>query len=343
MKFSICIPNYNYAHYLPLTFASIRESTYRNLEVVVSDNASTDNSLEVIKLASQNFQHFSFQVNLVNLGFGPNLDKAAGLATGDYLIMLSSDDLMDSEALGTYHRLTQFRPRAILSSAWDIIDSQGIVTGRTGPNPKIWSKDDIDDELSKEFGCKVYRVKGNILLKRSLLQMATPFNFCTVAYPNDLYTKVGGYEATRLINPDKWFHWKLLTHAEEAIYIDKSLFKYRWHSQNQTAQQLNTGYLKYMMDEYRNTMEVTPTMLESASLSRKEFIKAFIERDIVLHGLGEFSKGRWLKAFRIYHFGWATYPGQMVLNIMTNVLLLALISSPLCAYGISWLRKLSKQ
>lgn len=339
MKFSICIPNYNYAHYLPQTFASIRESTHQNLEIVVSDNASTDNSLEVIRQEQQKFQHFSFQVNPVNLGFAPNLDKAASLATGDYLIMLSSDDIMNKDALATYHKLARAKPSAVLSSAWDIIDSQGAIIGRTGPNPKIWNKEDIDQELSKEFGCPVYRIKSVIVLKRCLQQMATPFNFCTVAYPKEMYMRVGGYEATRLINPDKWFHWKLLTQAEEAIYVDKSLFQYRWHNQNQTAQQLNTGYLKYMVDEYRNTMEITPAMLAYAGMEKKEFVRAFIRKDVVHHGLGEFSKGRWLKSLRIFFFGLSAYPGEMIWNKYFLVYWIALLSSPVTSWLISKIRK----
>lgn len=339
MKFSICIPNYNYAHYLPLTFASIRNSTYQNLEVVVSDNASTDTSLEVIRDEKQKFQHFAFQVNPVNLGFAPNLDKAAALATGDYMIMLSSDDMMDKNALATYHKLAQLKPNAVLSSAWDIIDSNGAITGRTGPNAKIWSKADLDTELSKELGCPVYRMKSNVVLKRCFQQMATPFNFCTVAYPKNLYTRAGGYEATRLINPDKWFHWKLLTQAEEAIYVDKALFQYRWHNLNQTAQQLNTGYLKYLVDEYRNTMEITPAMLSYAGFERKEFVKAFIQKDIIHHGLGEFSKGRWLKSLRVFFFGLSVYPGSMLVNKYFVIYCAALLSSPITSWLISKVKR----
>jgi len=339
MRFSICIPNYNYAHYLPLTFASIRNSTYHNLEVVVSDNASTDTSPEVIRHEKQKFQHFVFQVNPINFGFAPNLDKAASLATGDYLIMLSSDDIMDRDALATYHRLAQVRPNAVLSSAWDIIDSQGSIIGRTGPNPKIWTKEHIDAELSKEFGCPVYRMKSDLLLKRCFQQMATPFNFCTVAYARGLYARAGGYEATRLINPDKWFHWKLLTHAEEAIYVDKALFQYRWHNQNQTAQQLNSGYLKYLVDEYRNTMEVTPAMLAHAGFEKKEFVQAFIQKDIIHHGLGEFSKGRWLKSLRVFFFGLSTYPGSMLRNKYFIIFWIALVSSPITSWLISKVKR----
>lgn len=339
MKFSICIPNYNYAAYLGATFKSILDVNYSDIEVVVSDNASTDGSLEIIRETAQKFRFFNYQVNSTNVGFAPNLDKAAALATGDYLILLSSDDLIKKEAIATYNKVIEQIPGAVVSSAFDIIDSNGNKTGRSGPNPKIWMKEDIDENLSKELGCPVYKVKSHLVLKRSLLRVATPFNFCTVAYPRSAYTRVGGYEATRLINPDKWFHWKLLSQVEEVVYIDKSLFKYRWHGNNQTAQQLSSGHLKYMVDEYRNTMEMTPAILSHAGISREDFIEAFIQLDIYKHGLGEFSKGRWLKALRIYFFGLSTYPAKMIWNKFFLVFSFALVSTPVGSRAISLIRK----
>jgi glycosyltransferase involved in cell wall biosynthesis len=339
MKFSICIPNFNYAHYLGLTFESIRNQEFKDYEVVISDNASTDGSIDLIKEASKKFSNFNYQVNKTNIGFAPNLDKAAELASGDYMIMLSSDDLMEKQALSCYADLLTNIPNAVLSSAWDIIDSNGKNIGRNGPKPAIWKQTDIDAHLSEIFKCDVYKVKSNTILNRSLLTMSTPFNFCTVAYSRRAYEQCGGYEATRLINPDKWFHWKLLTKVEDVIYIDKSLFSYRWHNQNQSAQQQNTGYLKYMVDEYRNTMEITTETLAFAGIKKFELINAFIKRDVYQHGLGEFSKGRWLKSLRIFFFGLSTYPGRMIKNRYFILYILALLTSPLGSWLIHKFRK----
>ena len=49
MKFSVCIPNYNYEAFIERTIRSVLEQDYDDLEVVVADNASTDNSVEVVR------------------------------------------------------------------------------------------------------------------------------------------------------------------------------------------------------------------------------------------------------------------------------------------------------
>ena len=65
------------------------------------------------------------------------------------------------------------------------------------------------------------------LLRRCLAQMNNPFNFAATCYPRRLYQAVEGYGAGRLINPDKYFHWKLLAVAERAYFVDRPLFAYR--------------------------------------------------------------------------------------------------------------------
>ena len=46
--FSICIPNYNYAHYLGETIESVLNQNFEDFEICIADNASNDNSWEVI-------------------------------------------------------------------------------------------------------------------------------------------------------------------------------------------------------------------------------------------------------------------------------------------------------
>src|SRR5512142_3007624 len=95
--FSICIPNFNYARYIGETIKSVLDQTYPNYEIVVVDNASTDNSVEIVRsFGSDRIRLFQ---NEYNVGFAPNLDRAAMRALHPYIIMLSSDDLMRPTAL----------------------------------------------------------------------------------------------------------------------------------------------------------------------------------------------------------------------------------------------------
>ena len=48
LKFSICIPNYNYGSYIGETIKSVLKQTYKNYEIIVVDNASTDDEILLI-------------------------------------------------------------------------------------------------------------------------------------------------------------------------------------------------------------------------------------------------------------------------------------------------------
>ena len=69
ISFSICIPNFNYAQYIGETIQSVLDQTYQNFEIIIADNASTDNSVEVVQ---------SFDDNRIRLAHG---DRVADLHT----------------------------------------------------------------------------------------------------------------------------------------------------------------------------------------------------------------------------------------------------------------------
>jgi glycosyltransferase involved in cell wall biosynthesis len=316
MKFSVCIPNYNYAQYLGRTLDSVLGQTGVELEIAISDNASTDASVEVMR--GKQDARIQVAVNPCNVGFAGNLDRAARLARGDVMLMLSSDDLMRAGTLATYARLYETlgadAGRAVITASSEIIDPADTVTGRIGPDAETWRPGDLVSGLPVAAGVRVYRVEGAELLRRCLGTMKNPFNFLATAYPRAVYERVGGYGGGRLINPDKWFHWKLCGAGTVCYYVDAPLFAYRVHPNNQTAQQAASGALKLLIDDYASVIEVDGKLLEQLGLSRAEVEKAFVERDIARHGLAELARGRTVKARRILGFGTAVYPGHALRN-----------------------------
>jgi glycosyltransferase involved in cell wall biosynthesis len=316
MKFSICIPNYNYAPYLGKTIRSVLDQEGADFEVLVSDNASTDGSVAVVRELGDPRIHL--HVNACNVGFAGNLDRAARLATGDCMIMLSSDDLMRAGALATYRKLwDHLGPLAsgvIASATWEIIDPEDRVTGYGGPDPGLWLPSDRKPELESVVGAPVYGVAADELLRRCLPQMKNPFNFAATVYAARLYHQVEGYGGGRMINPDKWFHWKALSAAGMAYFIDARLFAYRWHGNNQMAQETATGALKYLIDEYVSTLELDAALLGRLGVTRESVAEAFVEYDIARHGLATLACGQRVRARRILDFGRAAYPWQVRRN-----------------------------
>lgn len=310
MTFSICIPNYNYEHYLGRTLQSVMEQEYQDFEVVIADNASTDRSVEIARAFGD--PRIRVSVNARNVGFAGNLDRAGRMATGEVMIMLSSDDLMRPDALATYRNVFEAveGERAVLCATADRIDAEDAPAGHLGPDPALWTEADRHSELEARLGAPVYRVDAATLLQRCLQTMKNPFNFLATAYPRALYEAVEGYGGGRLMNPDKWFHWKLLTAADTAYFIDRPLFAYRWHANNQTAQQARMGALKYLVDEYVATLELEAEVLHHLGLTRDAVIDAFIEYDVARHGLATLARGNRAKARRILRFGRAVYPAH---------------------------------
>ncbi|MGD9722098.1 MAG: glycosyltransferase family 2 protein [Pirellulales bacterium] len=331
MKFSVCIPNYNYERFLGRTIQSILDSTDQDFEVLVSDNASTDGSVDVVKRF--NDPRIRLRVNACNVGFSGNLDRAATMAGGQWLIMLSSDDLMRPAALATYSRLfDQLGERgesSVVSSSWDVIDADDRTTSQTGPDATVWHASDRKPELEAAVGAPVYGVAGKELLRRCLRMMKNPFNFAATVYPARLYRAVEGYGGGRLYNPDKWFHWRVLGQAEMAYFVDQRLFAYRWHASNQMAQEKTASALKFLVDEYVSTLEIDNQLLESVGMTRDELRGAFAEYDIGRHGLATLARGDRIRARQILDFGRATYPDHCRRNRKTQALRALLALGPL--------------
>jgi glycosyltransferase involved in cell wall biosynthesis len=332
MKFSICIPNYNYEKYLGRTIQSVLDQTGAEFEILVSDNASTDRSREIV--SGFNDPRIRLHTNACNVGFAANLDRAARMATGDRMLMLSSDDLLRGGTLAMYRAffaaLGPAADRAVASAAVDVIDAEDQTIGRVGlPANGVWRDSDRAPELDTIAGGPVYRVGGRELLRRCVLAMQNPFQFAATVYPRSLYDAVEGYGGGRQMNPDKWFHWKLLSRAETAYFIDWPVSAYRWHASNQTAQQSGSGALKYLVDEYVSTFEIDNRLLEEIGLQRADIERAFVEYDIGRHGLATLGRGQRRQARRIYHYGKAAYPLHAGKNRHVRALALLLGFGPI--------------
>jgi glycosyltransferase involved in cell wall biosynthesis len=93
MKISICIPQYNRIAYLLKSLKQIEAQDYQDIEVVVSDDRSSDNTEEAILELQKNYKYpLVFSRNEVNLGYDANYRKSIELASGDYCIVIGNDD-----------------------------------------------------------------------------------------------------------------------------------------------------------------------------------------------------------------------------------------------------------
>ncbi len=98
MKISICIPQYNRINFLLRSLALIEKQTYPQLEVVVSDDCSTDDTEHQIRRLIPSYKFpLTYKRNETNLGYDRNFRQSIELATGEYIIVIGNDDSINPQ------------------------------------------------------------------------------------------------------------------------------------------------------------------------------------------------------------------------------------------------------
>ncbi len=227
-KFSIIIPNYNKEEYIEECLNSIFNQSYKNFEVIVIDDASSDNSIEIINKFDVKLLH----TNRKRAGGARNL--GIDNATGDYLIFLDSDDY--------------FTSNNVLQRLADIIKNEDMIflnyTKDNFGNVDIM-KEDYEDisykiEHTKNLGCPTKCFKRELLdgIRFPEAKRYEDINFAleamckakTFAYFEDsffTYRKVPTSNTTTEISGDT-----MVDILEELVKMYKLCFKYPQYKLN---------------------------------------------------------------------------------------------------------------
>ena len=113
---SVIIPNYNHARYLDERIQSVLNQTYQNFEVIILDDKSTDNSVEVINKYKDNPHITNIVVNKENSGSTfKQWHKGFELAKGDLIWIAESDDKCEKELLSTLIEFFEKDPDCVLA------------------------------------------------------------------------------------------------------------------------------------------------------------------------------------------------------------------------------------
>lgn len=91
-KVSICIPTYNRSDILPVAVRSAINQTYKNIEIIISDNNSSSEHWIINQKLTTYDHRIHLNRNSVNLGFAGNLNECIKIAKGDFIIFLCDDD-----------------------------------------------------------------------------------------------------------------------------------------------------------------------------------------------------------------------------------------------------------
>ena len=196
---SVVLPVYNGEKYLRESIESVIAQTYRNWELLILDDCSTDNSADIAIEFAKRDSRIHYYKNEMNLRLPRNLNKGFSLAKGNFLTWTSDDNRFKPEALKKMHQALVSNKAQFVFASCRIIDAQGKEIEYI-----------IVNDLSKK--CLVGR---------------NPVGACFM-YTRKAYEQIGEY------NPDLLFvedfdYWQRLYARFGAVTINEILYEYRWH------------------------------------------------------------------------------------------------------------------
>ena len=103
-KFSIIIPVYNTEKYLEKCLDSIINQSYQNMEIIVVNDGSTDNSKDILSFYHNKYPKLINVYNLTNKGVSAARNYGISKASGDYFIFIDSDDYLEPDLLSNVNK-----------------------------------------------------------------------------------------------------------------------------------------------------------------------------------------------------------------------------------------------
>jgi glycosyltransferase involved in cell wall biosynthesis len=220
---SICIPTYNRASMVHEAIQSAIDQSYENLEILVVDNASSDNIKEVV----ESFQDSRLRlvVNEKNLGLFGNFNRCIELGKGKYIHILHSDDAIDSRFTQTCVEFLESSPSVAMT-----FTAAEVISGATTKSLKI-SDNNLIFAAPEGF--------RKILLTRNFIVCPS------VMVRREVYEQVGSFSLEYPFSSD-YYQWLKIARLYDIAYIADTRVFYRQgeHSESFRLQFTSpSGYL----------------------------------------------------------------------------------------------------
>jgi glycosyltransferase involved in cell wall biosynthesis len=247
IKVSVVIPCYNSAPYLPEAVESVLNQTLKEIEIIVVNDGSVDNTREVAEaIIEENINYHIRLINQDDSGLASARNRGIAEAQGQYIIPLDADDLIAPTMLEECS--------SILDEETDI---SLVYTDRQdfGEIEKIWRAGKYDLSHLKYFN-QIY--------------------YCAL-FRKQIWEEIGGYR-TNISGCDDWDFWiAAAARGYQGYHITKPLLKYRRRKKSFMAEVLK-NYENYYARIILNNREVySPDEIEAAErlLSKGEVASLF--------------------------------------------------------------------
>jgi glycosyltransferase involved in cell wall biosynthesis len=221
---SVLIPTYNRPHYFELALQSVLQQTYKNIEIIVCDDSTNDETFKLIHPYLIKYNHIRYYKNEVNLGQFDNDIQCMELAKGEYVNFLMDDDLFHPtkiEKMMKYFMEDTEQTITLVTSHRQLIDSDGKHSGELQATARIFEQDTTMDGIEA----------GEFMLSNVLNFIGEPTT--ALFRKNDLEEPFGCFGGRQYICNVDMASWGDLLAKGKLVYIAETLSYYRKHGEQQ--------------------------------------------------------------------------------------------------------------
>jgi glycosyltransferase involved in cell wall biosynthesis len=304
---SIVVPNYNHAPYLRKRLDSVVSQTYQNTEIILLDDCSADNSLDILR--SYNDTRIQLYPNRINSG-SPFVqwNKGAELARGKYLWIAESDDYCESTLLENLVAILEKNDDVHLAFCQSVmIDENDNTLHSFAENYRFlyktdrWEKDFI---ASGEDECREYLMCNNTIPNAS-----------AVLFRRETYLKVGGAPVHYRLNGDWMLYTKILAEGKFA-FLSKPENYFRLHTNTQRHKARRTSHA------FPEMLGIQDFIINRFNIPEKEITGARRQAaEWWVGGIAHqhwFRKGFWKENIRLYQT-FSPYYSALWLRIIWHI------------------------
>ena len=274
VKVSVCIPTYNRSDYLKYSVNSVLQQTYRDWELIVCDDGSTDNTPEVIQSYSD--PRLRYVRHPQNIGRSRNMRSGFDAAAGEYFIKFDDDDAITPEFLAKTVAILDDNTEVdfVCTDHW-IINARGErEEAATKANSAKWGKDKLEPGIIPDLIAETF-------IKQSLQVGSTLFRRQCLSEVDYMRPQADGCEDFDLLV-------RLAIAGFQGYFLPELLMEYRFHG-GQTSLKQDIHFLSakaFCIDSY----QFQQPELQALKTEKSAFIKQGL--GIRLIEQGESDRGR---------------------------------------------------
>ncbi|MGJ0391060.1 glycosyltransferase [Microbacterium sp. CGR1] len=242
---TVVIPCYNYGHFLPASVASALDQEGVDVDVVIVDDASPDGSVEVARALAAADPRISLIAHETNKGHILTYNDGLATATGDYVVLLSADDLLTKDALSRALALMERHPEVGLVYGPVVIFDEVPPAEKSAPSEEwvVWGGREWADRLFR-YGVNVIK-SPEAVVRTSVLR------------------QVGLYDPEHPHAGDLQM-WLRIAAVSDVGYLPGVVQAcYRQHTQNMHSAVFGTDQVRGMVTDLQHRLDAFTTAASS--------------------------------------------------------------------------------